>query len=238
MKSTVVEIPFLNLGLSFIPVFLLFIVFYFWDLKWKSLVYATARMLSQLLLIGYFLIFIFELKNVFWTFLIVLTMLVISAWIALYSIHEQRTKKIMHCILSMLLGAFPVLILVTAVVIPSEFEWYRPSFLIPLTGMVFSNSMNTIGIAAERFRTEVKNNENYKEARRSALSAALIPQINSFFAVGLVALPGMMTGQILSGVDPLIAVRYQIVVMTMVMGGGGLSAAVFLTLSSPREKTV
>ncbi len=67
-------------------------------------------------------------------------------------------------------------------------------------------------------------------ARRAALDAALIPQINSLLAVGLVALPGMMTGQILSGVEPLVAVRYQIMVMCMVFGSGGLGAAAYLVL--------
>ena len=61
-----------------------------------------------------------------------------------------------------------------------------------------------------------------------AWNAALIPQVNSFLAVGLVALPGMMTGQILNGADPLEAVRYQIMVMAMVMGSAGIAVAMFL----------
>jgi putative ABC transport system permease protein len=62
------------------------------------------------------------------------------------------------------------------------------------------------------------------------MQASLIPMINSLFAVGLVSLPGMMTGQILSGVSPLIAAKYQIVVMLMLFGVSGLSAAMFLQL--------
>ncbi len=63
-----------------------------------------------------------------------------------------------------------------------------------------------------------------------ALEAAMIPQINSLLAVGIVSLPGMMTGQILSGVDPQVAVRYQVMVMCMVFGSGGLAAAIYLML--------
>ena len=59
----------------------------------------------------------------------------------------------------------------------------------------------------------------------------MIPQVNTLFAVGLVALPGMMTGQILSGVEPLLAVRYQIVVMAMLFGVSGMSAAMYLVLA-------
>ncbi len=66
------------------------------------------------------------------------------------------------------------------------------------------------------------------------MDAALIPQINALLAVGLVALPGMMTGQILSGVDPLVAVRYQIVVMCMIFGSSGVAAACYLQAASRR----
>jgi len=99
-------------------------------------------------------------------------------------------------------------------------RWFEPNLVVPIAGMIFANSMNTVSLAAERFESEFKRGENYISARRTALDATLIPQINSLFAVGLVALPGMMTGQILSGVDPNIAVRYQIMVMWMIFGSG------------------
>ncbi|MFW5447223.1 MAG: ABC transporter permease, partial [Methylophagaceae bacterium] len=71
----------------------------------------------------------------------------------------------------------------------------------------------------------------YTKARTIAFNAAFIPVVNSLFAVGLVALPGMMTGQILSGVSPVVAAHYQIVVMCMIFGSAGLSTAYFLVLS-------
>ena len=74
---------------------------------------------------------------------------------------------------------------------------------------------------------------SYREARRTALQTALIPIINSLFAVGLVALPGMMTGQILSGVSPVVAAKYQIVVMTMLFGTAGISASAYLVFQRP-----
>ena len=96
--------------------------------------------------------------------------------------------------------------------------------------MIFVNSMNTVSLAAERFEAERGRGESLHGARRTALDAALIPQINGLLAVGLVSLPGMISGQILSGVDPLVAVRYQIMVMCMIFGSGGLAAASYLTL--------
>ena len=106
--------------------------------------------------------------------------------------------------------------------------------MVPLGGMIFSNAMNTVSLAAERFEAETANQAPYEQARRTALQTALIPLINSLFAVGLVALPGMMTGQILSGVSPLIAVRYQIMVMCMTFGSAGIAAVCYLMLVKPR----
>ncbi len=97
--------------------------------------------------------------------------------------------------------------------------------------MIFAGAMNAVSLAAERLQSEHDRGLPYLEARRIALQAALIPITNSLFAVGLVSLPGMMTGQILSGVSPLVAAKYQIVVMTMLFGASGISAALYLVLA-------
>jgi putative ABC transport system permease protein len=108
--------------------------------------------------------------------------------------------------------------------------WYQPSYLIPLAGMIFSASMTNISLALERLHAELDNGVMYQRARDIAFRASMIPVINSFFAVGLISLPGMMTGQILSGVSPLVAARYQIMVMCMIFGAAGLSTICFLLL--------
>ncbi|HKJ53899.1 MAG TPA: ABC transporter permease, partial [Gammaproteobacteria bacterium] len=74
------------------------------------------------------------------------------------------------------------------------------------------------------------HNDDFSRARNSAFQAAMIPVTNSLLAVGLVSLPGMMTGQILAGTSPLIAARYQIIVMCMIFSSAGISAALFLWL--------
>ncbi len=111
--------------------------------------------------------------------------------------------------------------------------WFRPRFVVPLAGMIVAGAMNAVGLAAERYQAEMARGEAYIDARRTAYQASLIPIINSLFAVGLVALPGMMTGQILSGVSPLIAAKYQIVVMTMLFGVSGVASALYLRLVRP-----
>ena len=102
--------------------------------------------------------------------------------------------------------------------------------MIPLAGMIFANAMTAVSLAGERYQAELDNGKASDVAQRIAFQAALIPQINALLAVGLVSLPGMMTGQILSGVSPLLAVRYQIMVMAMIFGSAGIASAVFLAL--------
>jgi putative ABC transport system permease protein len=137
--------------------------------------------------------------------------------------------------ISIAIGALPTLVLVTQAVIDIQ-PWYQPRYLVPLGGMIFASSMNAVSLSAERFEAELKNGKQYAEARKKALQAALIPLINSLLAVGLVSLPGMMTGQILSGVDPLIASRYQIVVMCMIFGSSGIAAACYLIAAGRHQK--
>jgi putative ABC transport system permease protein len=96
--------------------------------------------------------------------------------------------------------------------------------------MIFANAMNSVSLAADRLEAEIGRDVAYDHARNIAFRSSLIPITNSLFAVGLVSIPGMMTGQILSGVSPLIAARYQIMVMCMVFGAAGISSAIFLIL--------
>ena len=100
--------------------------------------------------------------------------------------------------------------------------------------MIFANAMNSVSLAAERLEAEIERDVHYKQARSIALQASLIPITNSLFAVGLVSLPGMMMGQILSGISHLIAARYQIMVMCMIYGAAGISSACFLLLIKSR----
>jgi putative ABC transport system permease protein len=101
--------------------------------------------------------------------------------------------------------------------------------------MILANAMNPVSLASERWFSEIAAGKTKNVARGIALKAAMIPPINSCLAVGLVSLPGMMTGQILSGTDPLIATRYQILVMLMVVCAGAISSAIFLKFKSSAD---
>lgn len=203
--------------------------YYKWIGNSKEIALATLRMVVQLLLIGYLLVYIFNNQNSVVGLLIVLFMILVSSLIALRNVQNRNLQTYYKIFISILIGGSINLFLVLYAVIDLE-SLYQPRFIIPLAGMIYANAMNAISLASERFENEIKNS-NFKEARAVAFKGALIPQINSFLAVGLVSLPGMMTGQILSGVDPTVAVRYQIVVMCMVLGSAGISVISYLLLS-------
>ena len=229
MNNSIQTIPLVNLAFAFIPVFIVVGILYRWSLGYGNALYAASRMLVQLLLIGYFLAFIFE-SDSSWLVLAVLAVMVFAAsWIALGTVKERQRPLYSKALCAIAFSGGLTLLLVTQGVLGLQ-PWYRPSYFIPLAGMIFANSMNSVSLAAERLEAEIGRGMNYNEARNTAFRASLIPITNTLFAVGLVALPGMMTGQILSGVSPLIAARYQIMVMCMIFGSAGISSALFLIL--------
>ena len=229
MNSSVQIIPLQNLALSFIPVVVVIYLIWNWKLKYKNSIYAISRMLIQLLLIGYFLGYIFEADNSLIVLAVLAIMLFSSAIIALRTIQIPKKTLYLKSFWAILVSGAIILILITQGVLGLH-PWYLPSYMIPLAGMIFANAMNSVSIAGERLQAELKRDIPYIQARNIALQASLIPITNSLFAVGLVSLPGMMTGQILSGISPFIAARYQIMVMCMVYGSAGISSAIFLTL--------
>ena len=229
MNESIYNISILNLVIAFIPVVAVIIIYYRWSLSVKTLYYASARMVCQLILVGYALVVIFNQKSALVSSCIILVMLIVSSWIALRPLKKLRGKLYNIALLSIFSGGVSVLVLVIVGVIQLQ-PWYSPRYLIPLAGMIFANAMNSVSLCAERFSSEISKEGGYINARNTAYQAALIPLINSFFAVGLVSIPGMMTGQILSGISPLLAVRYQIMVMCMLLGACGISSAIYLTL--------
>ena len=229
MNTSIQVISFSNLALAFIPAFIVVLILYKWSLGHRNGVYAISRMLLQLLFIGYFLSFIFESDSIWIITAVLAVMVCTSSWIALRTIPERRMLLYTKSLCSISIGGGLTLLLITQGVLDLQ-PWYWPRFLIPIAGMIFANAMNSVSLAADRLDAETKRNIEYEEARNIAFRASLIPITNSLFAVGLVSIPGMMTGQILSGVSPLIAARYQIMVMCMIYGAAGISSACFLTL--------
>lgn len=223
-----------NLALAFIPVVFVLVIFFRWQLSYKKAAYAVARMLVQLLTVGYVLAYIFDTNLPVVVMLVLLVMIFVASWIALNTVAGKRRELYGFALAAIALGGGVTLAVISHWVLVVD-PWYQPQVLIPLGGMVFANAMTSVSLCAERFFSEINHQQSYADARAAAFNAALIPVVNSLFAVGLVSLPGMMTGQILSGVSPLIAARYQIMVMCMLFTVSGLSAALFLRFIKRRH---
>ena len=227
MKSGIYEIELIGLAISLIPIVVVVAILSAWSLEIKTSIYASIRMLIQLVAIGYILISIFSLDQPSIVVLVLVLMLLIASWIALRPLKKRSSRLFFKALIAITVGGVSTLVLTTIAVLRIKY-WYEPQYVIPLAGMIFSNAMNAVSLAAERFESEIAVQKSYIVSRNNAFTASLIPIINTLFAVGLVALPGMMTGQIISGVEPLLAARYQIVIMSIIFGSSGISAAVYL----------
>jgi putative ABC transport system permease protein len=210
----------------------------------KELFWSGLRMFLQLLLVGYVLHLVFALESA----LPVMLILVIMLGFAVQTIGARVQNKMPHFYrvvgTAILFGCGSMTFFFCTLVIGLE-PWYDPRYLIPLAGMVIGNSMTGASLAAERLTAEFSERREEIEAAlclgssvqlaaepavSSAFRAALIPSVNAMAAMGLVFLPGMMTGQILSGTEPLLAVKYQIAIMCVITGSVALTTFLILRL--------
>lgn len=203
------------------------VIFYRWKANSKELIIATLRMVGQLIAIGFVLVYLFKETSSWLGLLVMSVMLIAAGWIAMRPLENKSLHHIGQLALSLLIGCGSILAVIIVFVLDLS-PWYQPRFVIPLAGMQLANTMNSLSLSGERFDTELKSGALLETARNKAFYTAMIPQINGLLAVGLVALPGMMTGQILSGVSPLVAVRYQIVIMVAILCSSAFSTAWYL----------
>jgi UDP-glucose/iron transport system permease protein len=206
----------------------------------RSLLIAALRMTVQLALMGLVLTTLFSVVSPLWTGIAAFVMV-------LFAGHEaaQRQERRLSGWWSYGLGTGCMMIssvLVTVFALITSLRpnpWYDPRYAIPLLGMILGNCMTGIGLGLDTLTTSLVSRRASVEAQlmlgatreiaaapvmRDALRSALMPTINSMAATGVVSLPGMMTGQILGGVPPAEAVKYQILVMFLIAGGTGLGA--------------
>jgi putative ABC transport system permease protein len=229
MDQTINTISLQNLAYAFIPVTVVLFILAKWSLNSQRAMIAISRMLVQLLLVGYVLVYIFESDSAWLVGFILVVMVLFSSWIALSNLPVIKTKFVKSAMISISISAAFTIIVITQGVLNLS-PWYQPQTLLPLAGMIFASCINSVSLSGERFYAELSKKISYQEARNTAFQTSMIPNINALFAVGIVSLPGMMTGQILSGVSPFIAVRYQIMVMCMIFASAGIASALFLIL--------
>lgn len=202
----------------------------------KTLTIAAIRTVAQLLLIGYVLREVFRLQAVWAIAGMVLVMIVAASHAAIRRSSRTFAEAGILAFGTLVVTGLVTAYLVTGIIIDVP-RWYDPQYLIPLLGMVLGNSLTGISLCLDDLlaslterramvEMELAHGANRWEAAttplRNAVRRGMIPIINSMMVVGLVSLPGMMTGQILAGTDPLQAVKYQIVVMFMIAAATSL----------------
>lgn len=214
-------------------------------LREKEILISSLRMTIQLVLVGYILAYVFEHSHPIYTLSIVAIMLIFS----IYNIYKRtkspltsELKKIIA--ISMSVGILASLIYFVLVVLQVS-PWYEPRYIIPIAGMIIGNSMTGISLGV---KTLVEGMTTHRQLVETALilgatpkiasnqivnhafDAALLPTVNSMVGMGIVFLPGMMTGQILGGASPVVAIEYQIAVMLGIVGSVSLTVLLFVQL--------
>jgi putative ABC transport system permease protein len=218
-------------------------------LHWQVL-WAALRMVVQLVAIGFVLRFVFALDHPGATVILVLVMVLIAAR-EVAARPEKRfgaweTMGIGTVGVAFATGVTALLALTTAI---RPHPWFDPRYAIPLAGIVLGSVLNAASLALDSLLGGVSRERAAIEARlalgtpyreairpllRTAIRRGLLPVINQMSAAGIVTLPGIMTGQILAGLDPLEAAKYQILLMFLLSGGGGLAAVVVAYLTAWR----
>ncbi len=211
----------------------------------RQLLVATIRTYLQLLALGLVLRWVFQHAGAW----IVLGILALMIAVAVQTILGRLQNRGIHLLLGtgggVIVSGVTVTFAVTGLVIRIE-PWYEARYILPIAGMVLGNAMNGIALSMERLFGEFQVRREEVLLRltlgataweasfplvQGAFRAGMIPTINSMATVGIVAIPGMMTGQVLAGVDPLTAAKYQIVVMLMISAATAIGIIVSLTLA-------
>lgn len=211
----------------------------------RTLLITTLRMVAQLALIGLVLKWIFAQTSPLWTLLLATIMIAAAGHEAVARQHRRiagwRTYGLGTGTL-LLVGTFATMFAVGGIISPDP--WYAPRYVLPILGMVLGNSLTGIALALDTLTENAWRDRAAIEAQlsqgatrstalgdtaRRALKTGMTPILNAMAASGVVSLPGMMTGQILAGVDPVEATKYQILIMFLIAGSTalGVLAATF-----------
>ena len=216
----------------------------------RTLAVNTTRMVVQLLAIGFVLKFIFMQTSSFWTFGLAFIMIALAG----REILSRQTLRLkgakayaLGSTILFIVGFTCTFFAMLALLQPDP--WYSPRYFLPILGMIIGNTMTGIGLGMETLTTSIKSDQTLIEDRlalgeprffalgehiKKAMKTGMMPIINAMAASGIISLPGMMTGQIISGVDPIEATKYQLMIMFLIAGGtalgttGGVLGMVYL----------
>lgn len=218
----------------------------------KTIAVAALRMVLQLALVGLVLKFIFEVNAPQWTLLFALVMLAAAG----YEVASRQSRRIRGWQPLALGAGLPFVAglaatFLAAFVIIQPDPWYAPRYILPILGMMLGNALSGVSLVLDTITQGANRERQAIEARlalgasrfeamhgvlKRGLTAGTMPILTAMAATGLVSLPGMMTGQILAGIEPVSAAKYQVMIMFLIAGAtvlsvvaAGLGAILLLT---------
>lgn len=205
----------------------------------RTLAIAAVRMVAQLALAGLVLKLVFEQTSPLWTLLMAAIMVGAAGYEAMA--RQERRLAGWHAFglgtgTLLIVGTVAAMFAVAGVIRPEP--WYAPRYLLPLLGMVLGNALTGVALTLDTLTSSTVRERTSIEARlalganrfvamtdvlRRCLRVGMMPIVNAMAATGVVALPGMMTGQILAGVDPVEAAKYQVMIMFVIAGSTAMA---------------
>lgn len=244
MHNNIINITLLQLVSAYVFIIILLLI-----VRWrkipreKEILIASIRMTLQLVIVGYILTYVFKHNHPWYTLII----LAIMETFAVYNVFKRsketinkRLKKVIG--LSMIAGTLVSLIYFDFIVIHFA-PWYNARYFIPIGGMIIGNSMTAVSLGVGALIEGLKSRKHLVESAlmlgatpyeatkgivNHAFDSAILPTINNMVGMGIIFLPGMMTGVILSGASPLLAIKYQIAIMLGITGSVSLTVILFL----------
>ncbi|MHB1405245.1 MAG: ABC transporter permease [Desulfitobacteriaceae bacterium] len=241
-----IDLTFWRLAAAYIFVLILMVIVKVKGIpREKEILIASVRMTVQLVLVGYLLAYVFANSHPLYTIVIIAVMEVFAVFNIFKRVKRQVSLKLKRIIALSMIGGSLVSTLYFILVVINIAPWYEPRYFIPIAGMLIGNAMTGISLGVSRLvdgmhsqkhlvETTLMLGATPKMASRNIINntydAAIMPTINSMVGMGIVFLPGMMTGQILSGASPLLAIEYQIAIMLGIMGSVSLTVILLVQL--------
>ncbi len=246
MNNSVMNLSVLQLSIAYVFVLIMLIIFKSRGIKReRQILIASTRMTIQLTIMGYILMFVFKNPSWWLTSIMIAIMISFAIYNSINRVKYQMSKELKRIIsFSMTFGALLTAVFFIVIVLNVR-PWFNPQYFIPISGMIIGNSMTGIALGANKLcssfedkRIEIENSlmlgasprAAAKEIVNSAFDTAILPTMNNMLTMGIVSLPGMMTGQILSGTFPITAIKYQIGIMLAILGSTAVSTVIFVTL--------
>ncbi|WP_459476616.1 ABC transporter permease [Clostridium saccharoperbutylacetonicum] len=246
MNNTVMNLSILRLSIAYVFVFIMLIIFKARGIKReRQIIIASTRMTIQLIIMGYILMFVFNNASWWLTSIMIVVMISFAIYNSIKRVKYNMSYELKKIIaFAMTFGALLTATFFIIIILGVQ-PWFNPQYFIPISGMIIGNSMTGIALGANKLcssieekRIEIENSlmlgaspaAATKEIVNNSFDTAILPTMNNMLTMGIVSLPGMMTGQILSGTFPITAIKYQIGIMLAILGSTAVSTVIFVSL--------